>query len=751
MTRALARAALAALLFAPAARGQDAAAEAEKLRGDLQKALAAGTEAQKRLRLDGFEAAGDRVRVVGAYLDVPAATANDPVPFDQALDALQDDLRTRLKRPALRFDTKGVARIAPDKHPHVAAQLAANAAGAKEPAADRVRLTASRYDAAGALVLEGTRARDAATAKWLAGAVAALGPANGVALKGGKPVAVDAVEPTEWKLTGAGVQKALAASADRATRRVRADRAFFAFDVARDGDAARVSGPRFVVRGVRLGEEKLDVSALQDAVRALWPEALGGAAPVPVALDIGAGAAEPVARFRAATAAVPALDGVRIDPGAEFDATGALRLAGVQPGLSAEGAKALAATCAGVLEALAAKGDATAERYARLAAGPVSAAGLRLVPTPQVLTGVRAFAAEKLDDARVERLYFAADGGLRLRARTVTKEDGAALEAKFKELYPAALKGAPAAAGAPEPRAELSLFPASLTARLRRAVADDPKRWNGVLVARGYFDAAGRYALRGTVDAEGQNAALGKEVARLAAENPEALGAFVTDPPPAEPNLAVIPMGPLLERVRRVTPAHATFDGLRVEGARYDANADLVFDVRTVGRPNPEAAALLARLIREHKTYAARAPADRRVLLNARAAAPAGDDATGTFSAAYGAKLLAKEKPTADDRARARAWLDDALLQYPNESGVWYLSAYFHHTTGDAELARRDLFRVIELEGASAAAGSVLRKRRYEAAKDLQGTARTELEALWVEAARDLKAGAKPLALAPEK
>ena len=131
----LTRSTIAAILFTCAlgiTSAQDdaakAAAQAEKQRGDIQKKLAAGTDLQKRLRLDKFEAADKTVKVTGVFLDIPPAKADDPVPFDQVTDALFKSLRNQLKQPTLKFDARGIVRIPFDQHPHVVLQLAANAA-----------------------------------------------------------------------------------------------------------------------------------------------------------------------------------------------------------------------------------------------------------------------------------------------------------------------------------------------------------------------------------------------------------------------------------------------------------------------------------------------------------------------------------------------------------------------------------------------------------------------------------------------
>ena len=98
-------------------------------------------------------------------------------------------------------------------------------------------------------------------------------------------------------------------------------------------------------------------------------------------------------------------------------------------------------------------------------------------------------------------------------------------------------------------------------------------------------------------------------------------------------------------------------------------------------------------------------------------------------------------------------WLDAALLHYPNEAAVWFLSAQYNFLYGDEnpgrrhQMVRRDLFRTIDLEGVLAFNGPAQRKRRYEAARDFQGTARNELEELWLKCFREAKDGAKPLTL----
>lgn len=732
--------------LAPLASAQDdPATAAQKQLPDIQKQLAGGTALQQRLRVDSFADADGPVKVAGVFLDSPAAKTDDPVPFDAVREEVEKLVRERLKDDALKFDWSGVTKVAPKDHPHALLQLAATAAGATEPAADRIKLDGSRFAADGALVVAGLRAKDDATAKWLAAATAKhLAKHPAVKVVNSKPLVTDEVKAVDWKLAPTDVQKLFAASADAPTRRLRADRVYFAYDVDNPDPAARWGTLNLTLAGVRLGEDAVDAEAIPALLRTHWPELFAGSPKVLVDAKplLGPGIPEPAAKLQAAVAATPSLDGVRIDPGAEFGPAGELMLAGLQPGLTAAGEKELAATYRAVLKAFIDKGDEAAKRYAALATGGVSAARLKPVPTGKLLAELREWAADTADDVRPTRLYFAADRGLKLQAKTVTKLDGAKLAKRFAELAAKYLPADPPAPEPPVPAADLSTFTAGLTAHLKQVVTADTD-FKYVLIERGSFDADDRYTLRGVADSAAQNDKLATLLAALKAE-PRWADYFA--PAPNPPALAVIPMRDLLDRVRRVTPAYPAFDGVRITDATYDADGNLIFAANVAGKPDPAAAALLAKLLRDSPAYRRRAPADKQVKIARTGGAATTDRQAGQFSVAYGAKLLA-----GSDEKEAKAWIDSAILHYPNEAGVWFLSAYYNYAKGDTELVRRDLYRMIDLEGPLAFNGPAQRRRRYEDAKDLQGKARTELEALWLDYFREVKDGAKRMTMTQEK
>ncbi|AWM40733.1 hypothetical protein GobsT_07290 [Gemmata obscuriglobus] len=739
--RSFALAALVAL--APGAVARDAA--------EVQKRLATGSDAQKRLRVDALTVADGRAKLTGAFLDVPAAREGAPTAFATAQEETAKLVREVLKSANLVLDWSGVQKVEEKDHPHVVLQAAANAAGSKGDApADRVLFASSRFGPDGAVVLSGRRGKDEAVAKWVAGAISErLAKSPAVKLVGEKPLVVDGLKAVEWKLTPADVQKLLATSTDAATRRLRADRVCLAFDAQNPDPAARYTVLHLRFSGVRLSEDAVRTGPISDACRKQWPELFVGAPRVLIDLKplLGPGVPELAQKLQTAVAARPPLDGVRIDPGAEFDSEGRLVLVGAQPGLTVAGEKELTTTFQAVLKELAGKGGAASGRYQRLAEGAISVKRMKVVATKKVLAELREWADKTTDDARVSRVHFGADGALTLDAKTVTKSDGEKVWRKFKELTDRHLapdgsqENGRSFGAVAEPKGDPPTFGASLTAHLRKEMAADQKKWNGVLIERGLFDADNRYTLRGVADSAKQN----DELAKL-------LGAIQADPrwaeffavAPNKPALDVLPLSDLLDRVKRVTPAYPEFDGVRIEAARYDADVNLIFDATAAGAVGAAPAELLAKLIRDHEGYRRRVPAGKPVKI-VRTGGPAAAGRDG-FSLATGAQLVEQ----GDDK-KVRAWLDDALLNHANESGLWYLSAYHNHLKGEAELVRRDLRRVIELEGGPGANEGTQRKRRYEAAKNLQGKARNELDALWVEYQREVKNGAKRITLTADK
>ncbi len=415
---------------------------------------------------------------------------------------------------------------------------------------------------------------------------------------------------------------------------------------------------------------------------------------------------------------------------------------------------------------------------------------LQRVRVRELHADLRKWVTENLDDVRLSRLYFDEKGGLTL---TCDAPDPAVKAVVEKELNDRAAKLVPAAEppatpkdgkdakgekepnaantrlatypvaarlaaddtpAPPKPDVKFTKFPGGLTKFLQQQVAD-PKntQWDAVLIERGFFNEKNEYTVRGVVNNELQKKQLGEYLDELAKDP---MWADYFKPNPRGPlELEVIPMGKLVERVRRVTPAYPIFDGIRVNGAKYVFEKDsrgnsgqtLVFVAHLVGRTDRDAPATLRSLIAEDtKFFGRRLPAGRPIRFEEDPDGVPSNDQVGEFSIGYGATALSK-----GELKKAKEWLDVALLHYPQESAVWFLDAYYNHLLGDDELTRRDLYRIIDIEGRLAFDGPIQRKRRYLAAKDLQGERRDELEKMWLECWKEVKDGAQPMKFAEGK
>lgn len=803
--RTLAAAALVAFATSTSVTAQDADAVAKKANGELkaiQEKLATGKGADdadapalKQLRIDGFAAADDKLVVTGVFLDNGGKGAADERFGDAAKQLIAKQLKLD-KLPPFNWEKVEVfgvpdagGKLEPGREsPFAALQAAANAA-----AVDGVFLTGNRFGPAGELVLVGSWAKDAQKALtdlWTAGALTKHPAAW--RKKGDKPaVSFGEVKVLDaWPLSVPAARAAMADSKDAALRRTRVDRIYFQYTD---------NLPKLFIAGVRIGDDKMTEGAVKAAIEPLWADVVSKipAAPAPEILN---DLPDPAADVQAAVAEVRALDGVRVDVGAEFNKDGDVLLAGLKPD-TGDRKSALTDVFKAVVGKKAGGAGAAAPRYALLATSKVSTDAMRPLPLSGLLDDMRAWAKANKDDVRFRRLVFTATpapfekqyysvakdgGGLTLVYQATTDADLKATAAEFQRAFARRFpKGLPEIKLAAVGGAKADEPPAKgdgkepplpgLTDALRAMIAanrdlpPDQNPWFGVLLTRGYFDDKDQYRLIGVVDTEGQNTALLKQLEKMKAEPKWA--SYFRDADGKElalvpPKLDVISMSAMLDRVKRVTPAYSDFDGVRIDSAFYDEKLYLTFKAHAVGKVTPDVVGKLADLLVSDPKYAARVvrpeqPADPtiprlppKVRIQPLSGPAYPDDQVANFSLAYGGQLLSEAGNSKDAKAKAKKWLDVALLHYPNESAVWFLSARYNLLNSDEskesrlELVKRDLYRVVELEGPLAFNGPAQRKRRYEAAKDFQGTARTDLEAMWLEAFREVKDGGKPITLA---
>ena len=454
-------------------------------------------------------------------------------------------------------------------------------------------------------------------------------------------------------------------------------------------------------------------------------------------------------RLQKAVAARPALDGIRVDVRATFGRGGELYPGGIRPKLTdAKEREALdkdfGECYRDVLAELTASGDASADRYKKLAVGPVARiAGMSEADTRNILAQLRDWAKSAKDDIHFARLYFGPDGGLKLLCEAPTDEDIADVRGKLKEFAPDYYRARPREGAHPAPSVDGSTIPA-FTPFLQKQLADDPKKpWAAVLIERGYFDAKDRYTLRGVIDRKEQKAELAEFLAEF--ENVAKWKPYFASG--VNFALDVIPMDELVARVQRVAPAYPVFDGIAITKASYDEDANLVFTAKVVGKGKlNDARLLLAGLLAKHPDYLRRVAhsTDARgpkVRIEALMVEPSGaENERADESVEKAAAALAKE-----DTTKAEKWIDLGLLTANDSTiGFWRV---LPPSKGDKELVRRDLFRMIAFEGdLDSFLRSALHGRERLARPETRCAEKLEQQC-WDEA----KKGVKPITLVPAK
>jgi hypothetical protein len=640
------------------------------------KELLAASPVGARFRVDGFAvtADGKSIKVTGAML-VPGSNDEErntsaKQTRSKVIEAVQKVANAE-KFEEFDFDstagTGSVKEVGGDQLPHLLLQKAANAAGAKNPAADEIKLTDAKFDTTGHLVLIGVRGPNPETEKWLTAAIPIVLAQNAAAIganrkavdaDGKKWVLTDKVElfskTLGWPVSAAVVQKALIQKNSPALARLRVDRVYFSNspDKVDEANPTGVSWA-YALSGIVLGTDPPDAKAITkvcDEVFAAgsWPAMKSGDLEGLTKADFRV--PDPGPKFQKAIATISALDGVRVDDRSEFGEDGKLVLTGLQPGLDEKGLKDLSETVVKVLNGMASSSDGN-PLFVQLATRGVSSKKLERIKIRELHSEMRKWVAERLDDVRLTRFYFNEDGRLTLicDAPPADENNRASVEKELKSRL-AAYKFPPPPKGiAPQPTKETSstekgfrksreqstsfvlaiqpdsqepivkpgpdTFKGSLTKHLQTYVSD-PKnaKWTEVLIERGFFNEENQYVVRGVVENEEQKKQLTQYIDSLKNE-PEWAAYFKVSG--AAPQLDVIPMAEMVARVQRVTPAYSLFDGVRITGAKYAYISDdksgiagglnLVFTAQTVGKPNLyECRVMLADLISKHPSYSRR-------------------------------------------------------------------------------------------------------------------------------------------------
>src|SRR5262249_34409987 len=131
---------------------------------------------------------------------------------------------------------------------------------------------------------------------------------------------------------------------------------------------------------------------------------------------------------------------------------------------------------------------------------------------------------------------------------------------------------------------------------------------------RGYYDTENNYVLSGLVSEERQRQLIEVMLQELSS----------TDWRSHLPNswslagLKMLPMEPMLSRLRIVMPGYAEFDGLTLQRGFHDIQGRLVLRFTLIGLQNRQAEADLKKLLDAHPEWRARSAAGVRLQLSAK-------------------------------------------------------------------------------------------------------------------------------------
>ena len=436
--------ALAALLLATgsmfAQDAPDGPAVLEKVKGGAGltkvKEKLAADPVGSRFRIDGFSVNDNKALKVTGVALVPGGTEEDQAEAEKAIQAkvmgIIQEVAEAKEFKEFEFTDKSARG---DKLPHLLLQKAANEAGKTDRAADELKLTNAKFDAKGKLIISGIRGNDAKTLKWLESALPKALADNAAATdaEGKLAVTLDVAaikEGTDWPLSPTAIQKALAPS------RIRVERAFLVSRPAKMDETNPMGVAwAYSLAGVVIGAEKPDAKAIDAAVAKAftasgWPAMKDADLEALTSADNRV--PDPGPHFQKAIATKSSLDGVRIDSRTEFGPEGKLMLTGLQPGLDEKQLAELTQTVSGTLTELATGTDSN-PGYKKLAEKGVSIEKLEKVKVRELHAELRKWAAENLDDVRLNRLYFDATSRLVLTCEAPDEAVKAAVEKQLIE------------------------------------------------------------------------------------------------------------------------------------------------------------------------------------------------------------------------------------------------------------------------------------------------------------------------------
>lgn len=681
----------------------------------------------RRLRVDRVTEKDGTAMVSGVMLRGGSGT------YEAENQALTSGLALMLKDilPGKSLDLAGVKKYNPKDLPHLNLQKNAAASGR-----DEVMLSPIRFNESGMAVLN-ARIGSEADKAWLQDLAAKLFPEFKFKLE---------TTLLKKRFIPSVLQQKLA---EAGGNRLLVERISFQWRITEQGTGDLLD-KKLVVHGFHL-DGAIKNPELVKFVEQLWPELFDKPGDKPEIesklLDTELEVPEDklVKVLQAAVAANTVLDGVRINTGFSFDAEGKVILKGVLPSsdekLLTELDRSLqkAATDAGMIP----DRDASLT-YMRVLSRGVISTRLPVVRSNLLLTDLRGWAAENVDDALLSRMHFNPDGKLTLSITTASKDAG---DQVLKEFQSRATTR-PYFPGI-EPKEFLTnqkQFADSLTGFLRSMVEHDQKTWAGVFIERGFFrfdrDSRGIYTVSGLADSDDQPAALLRVIQEQQSNKKWSDYLGIT---PDRVQIDVLPLAPMVGRLKRVCPGYNAFDYIEFASVAQHPRKGLVLSGEVFSRNAKEDSAVKAAelLLKAHPQWKRRARDG--VKLELAPCANQRDDSRWIRPHIAAMSLAQSDWP------RAGAELSSLRRHSPESVEIWYLSAIYHHAVGDDELVRRDLTRVIMMETDKVPALGFFtnedRRERLTLAERIQGERRDKVDRRELDLRRKIGDGASQIKL----
>ncbi len=382
--------------------------------------------------------------------------------------------------------------------------------------------------------------------------------------------------------------------------------------------------------------------------------------------------------------------------------------------------------------------------------------------TDEVLLDLQRYAADRLEDVLLLRLFFDEKGQVKLQGSIANEDDAAELKKVLEDRLKkqptsdlgwrrgtlvASARLLPALIGQLEPPETPGLdLPVrkGLTAHLRALLqastgplnAPPAERWDGVLITRGFYDSRGNFVLQGLVSQERQRHLIEVLLQELA---PSEWRPYLPNSWSLE-GLRLLPIDPMLSRLRVVMPAYPELDGLTLQRAFHDVRGQLILRYSRIGPLDRKAEATLKTLLDSHPEWKVRSAAGVRLQLSGRAEPRDPRVLEETL-------LKAVQNLRYDRVDDALALISTAILHDTEDSTAWYVRALCYLLKGEQEQAERDLRRTVLLEKEGVRYPGPRANLRLERLELLQTKTREKVNDVKLKVLNDVESGKPPLAL----